>query len=1209
MRRAEEAFVGTTRFDVYERLGDGGGGVVYRARDRLLGCDVALKVMRDAHGDGALGFRRSFGSLKRLSHPNLVQLLDLVEDGGRLLLVMELVEGEELLAYVRHGPQGADEIRLRAAFLQLAQGLYALHAERKVHRDVKPGNVRVTREGRVVLLDLDLSYDLDSESGLSVWPSDTRMVGTALYMAPEQASSARASFASDWYSFGVVLYEALTATLPYRGSDVEILLKKQESAPVPADQIVPDVPRDLSALAADLLACSPAQRPVGAEVLRRLGVEEETVSQRLSLTSIVSARPLFVGREHELDRLLGALGKAQRRAYVVRVTGEPGVGKTTLCEELLRRVSHLPGPPCVLVGSCTRYPTRPHAAFVEPVAKLVDTLRETAGIERLKLGRGALSLLERMLGRSVLAIDETRSVGVTPPDPLEQRLRALEALRALFAEVSSVRPIVLWLDNYQWADLDTQRIVRALTRGEGRRGLLVVLSEDLEHGQASSLLPSADELIALTGLTSQAASALAEHLTERANGPPAPHVPGFRDALPLLIQERVRYALYFASAPPEGISLQALLLARIQSLSSDTRWVLELACAAFDPVSQDVLERASGMSRAVFSRHLSTLRVGSFVRCFVQEGEDYVSPSHLVVATTVLEQTDKAGPRAFEKLSAALQAREGTRASPRLVRVQLESADVDAAAESALLAASEATRALSFQRAAELFSLAISHIPAAEDEAFYTLLRSYAETLSNAGWSLAAAHTFRKAAQLAKTADAIHMRQRAVDHLLRAAEHDMALDAVRELLASFGSKIPSTPRSAFWILVSRRIYLALRGLGYREVSEGQVSESELRHVDALWSVGTRLSMVDIMRGGDLLARGLIAALRIGEPMRVARALCTESWTVLGYDRAYTERMSQTLETARNLVEREASPFIDGHYKLAEGMASFARFAVTEGITRVRDAERVFRDGCNHATWEVSVAQAYQLIGLALSARFAETAARYEVWTEEAQERGDVWGAAQLVTIGAVGVKLARDLPNEAAEDVRSAALRWQDAKILHVQHLFGMVTAGYIDLYRAVPRGLEVLEQRWGLFKRQFFLQVRLSRGLLYELRGRARLLSAHLTRDARLLRGAESDARTLLQQDEPPERGFGKLILANVCVQRGHKERALELLRAAIEDLEPQGLELWSLSARCVLGRLMGGELGREVYREAYATLGARGAKNPTRIIEMMLPGCTRSL
>ncbi|HEX6242111.1 MAG TPA: serine/threonine-protein kinase, partial [Polyangiales bacterium] len=454
-----------------------------------------------------------------LSHPNLVQLLDLVEDGGRLLLVMELVEGQELLDYVRHGAGAFDELRARAAFLQLAQGLYALHADRKVHRDVKPGNVRVTPEGRVVLLDLDLSYDLDGESGLALWPVDARPVGTALYMAPEQASSERASFASDWYSFGMVLYEALTATVPYRGSDLEILLKKQETPPPPAHTLAPDRPRDLSALAGDLLHAQPTARPAGAEVLRRLGVEEETVSQKLSLTSIVSARPAFVGREHELERLFGALSRARRGAYVVRVTGQPGVGKSTLCEELMRRLTHAAEQPLLLSGTCPRHPDRPHAALVEPVAKLVDALRDGPSSDRLKLGQGALGLLERMLGRSVLAIDGKSGQGAVPPDPLEQRLRAIDALRSLFAAVSVTRPVVLWLDNYEWADVDTQRLVSALLRSESRLRLLLVLSEDLERGRAAGTLPSADEVIALSGLTPQAAGTLAEHLAERAHGP------------------------------------------------------------------------------------------------------------------------------------------------------------------------------------------------------------------------------------------------------------------------------------------------------------------------------------------------------------------------------------------------------------------------------------------------------------------------------------------------------------------------------------------------------------------------------------------------------------------------------------------------------------------------------------------------------------------
>jgi serine/threonine protein kinase len=1214
MRRAEEAFVSTSRFEVRERLGDGGGGVVYRAYDRVLTRDVALKVMRDAQGDGMTRFRSSFAALKRLSHPNLVQLLDLVEDRGRLLLVMELVEGQELLDYVRHEQRRSqhplacthprfDEMRLRTAFLQLAQGLYALHADRKVHRDVKPGNVRVTPEGRVVLLDLDLSYDLDADSGALAFPGDPRPVGTALYMAPEQASE-RTSLASDWYSFGVVLYEALTGVVPFRGSDLEILLKKQESAPVAAHDLVADLPRDLSVLASDLLTAHPLSRPAGAEVLRRLGVEEETVSQKLSLTSIVSARPAFVGREHELERLYGALTRARHRSYVVRVTGEPGVGKTTLCEELLRRLAHGPERTLTLSGNCPRYPDRPHAAIAEPIARLIEALRDAPSSERLKLGPGAMRLLERMLGQSALGLDEARVKSGMPLDPLEQRFRAIEALRGLFAAVSAARPVVLWLDNYQWADLDTQRLVHAILRSDAPLGLLVVLSEDLEPGQVSATLPSVDEVIALTGLTSQAARSLAEHLGERANGPRLPlRVPYFRDALPLAIQERVRYALYFGEAPSESLSLSALLDARVSALSADARRVLELVAVAYDPLPQEAVERASGLSRALFSRQLATLRVGSLVRCFVLGGEDHVAPAHGVLARLIEARAEIPRARSYAQLSAALALRDAGRPSARLLRFQSESGDLRAAEKSALCAAQEAERALAFQRAAQLYSLATSLQQSPHDESSYALRVRHADALSNAGWSLAAAEAYRSAGLLAKAADAIHMRQRSAEHFLRAGEHAVGLEAVRELLGCFAIKLPTSSRIAFWSLVRRRIFLSLRGSGFREFSEGQVSASDLRYVDALWSAGTRLSMVDIMRGGDLLARGLGEALRVGEPQRVARALCTESWTVLGYKRGYIERMSALIESARSMVERQPSPLLDGHLKLAEGMAAFARFSVNEATRSVRDAERVFRDGCVDAAWEISVAQVYQLIGFTLGARFGDAASKYEQWVQEASERGDLWGYAQLLTVGAACVKLGRDLPNEAAEDVRAAVGRFRNVDDLHMQHMFQLVASSYIELYRGVPRGLDVIEQRWSQFKRHFFLDVRFARGTLYELRGRSRVLAAKRRKDASLLRGADCDAKALLAHGEQPERGLAHLLLANTAMLRGQTERAAELLQKGTAELEPLGMELWSLSARSALGRLLGGDTGRALTREAEQMLGARGAKQPARIVGMVLP------
>src|SRR3954447_13329527 len=127
MRGVEEAFQGSRRVDVLGRLGTGGGGVVYRARDHQTGRLVALKLMRDR--EDPAHFRTHFASLKQLAHPNLVEVLNRVEERGRVLLVMELVEGRELLDYVRD-ESGFDEARLRASFRQLAQALHRLHVDR-----------------------------------------------------------------------------------------------------------------------------------------------------------------------------------------------------------------------------------------------------------------------------------------------------------------------------------------------------------------------------------------------------------------------------------------------------------------------------------------------------------------------------------------------------------------------------------------------------------------------------------------------------------------------------------------------------------------------------------------------------------------------------------------------------------------------------------------------------------------------------------------------------------------------------------------------------------------------------------------------------------------------------------------------------------------------------------------------------------------------
>ena len=202
-------FSGTERFQLIRELGMGGMGVVYEAFDKEREERVALKTLRNVDGNAILLFKQECRSISGVHHPNLIRLGELFESRGDWVFTMELIRGVDLMSWVHDG----EAQRLRDALGQLVTGLGALHEAGHVHRDIKPSNVLVS-DGRVVLLDFGLAtrHDRDPLS----W-SDGEMVGTPAYMAPEQASSRPAGPEADFYSVGVILYQALTGRLPIEG--------------------------------------------------------------------------------------------------------------------------------------------------------------------------------------------------------------------------------------------------------------------------------------------------------------------------------------------------------------------------------------------------------------------------------------------------------------------------------------------------------------------------------------------------------------------------------------------------------------------------------------------------------------------------------------------------------------------------------------------------------------------------------------------------------------------------------------------------------------------------------------------------------------------------------------------------------------------------------------------------------------------------------
>ena len=335
-------------YQIESLLGAGGMGEVYRARDARLGRNLAIKILPAAFStdpDRLQRFEREARSASALNHPNIVTIYELGQDGSTHYIAMELVEGNTLSELLLAGA-----LPLRKAIeiaAQVAEGLAKAHEAGIAHRDLKPGNLMVSKDGFVKILDFGLAKlslageDLSNLRTLTA--SDTRpglMLGTLQYMSPEQATGSPLDLRSDQFSFGLVLYELVTGKRAFRRSTPSatlIAILQEHAEPVAAQN--PEVPAPLCWTIERCLAKDPDKRYVSTrDLARELAAIRDRFSEKPARpaesrpANIPAQRTGFVGREKELAAARELLLRQDVR--LVTVTGPGGIGKTRLAVEV-----------------------------------------------------------------------------------------------------------------------------------------------------------------------------------------------------------------------------------------------------------------------------------------------------------------------------------------------------------------------------------------------------------------------------------------------------------------------------------------------------------------------------------------------------------------------------------------------------------------------------------------------------------------------------------------------------------------------------------------------------------------------------------------------------------------------------------------------------------------------------------------------------------
>jgi len=256
------------RFEIVDKLGAGAMGEVFRAHDPVLGRDVAIKVVTgrlSADETARERFHREARAAAQLNHPNIVTIHDFGEEQGMAYMAMELLEGQDLRQLLRKDALANLDDKL-ATMEQVLEGLAFAHSKGVVHRDLKPGNVRVLPQGRVKIMDFGLARLAEDGAATGA------LMGTPHYMSPEQVQGERATARSDVFSLGAMFYEILSGRLPFPGHAIAVVLYGVVNRdPEPLARSAPEVPPGLAAVVMRALSKAPGERYADAgEMLQAL---------------------------------------------------------------------------------------------------------------------------------------------------------------------------------------------------------------------------------------------------------------------------------------------------------------------------------------------------------------------------------------------------------------------------------------------------------------------------------------------------------------------------------------------------------------------------------------------------------------------------------------------------------------------------------------------------------------------------------------------------------------------------------------------------------------------------------------------------------------------------------------------------------------------------------------------------------------------------
>jgi tetratricopeptide (TPR) repeat protein len=1203
------------RLQVIRALGQGGMGTVYLAFDTERRCNVALKTLNQLDATSIYQLKNEFRSLADVHHPNLIRLHELFCDRDCWFFTMDLIEGERFDAWVR--PHGQlDEARLRFALTQLVDALEAIHNSGKLHRDVKPSNVLVKPDGLLQVLDFGLVVDPTAGSvGRTI--TSTEIAGTPDYMAPEQAMSQPTTTATDFYAVGVMLYEALRGKRPFTGNVWEVLSAKLNgAAPEPLPN---DLPADLAQLCAALLARASTARPGAAEIRARIAAVPSTPPRMSNTPAVEDELAPLVGRTTELDVLRAAYATSESGAAVVlSVAGESGIGKTALARSFLRDLRRQ-GQAVLLTGRCYEQENVPYKAIdpvIDELSRYLRRLRPEHAAALLPRDAFALAKLFPVLTR-VRAFEDAPVRNV--PDPRELQRLAFAAFGELLGRIRDRSPVVVYIDDLQWTDADSAKLLRHCLVSREVVPLLFLFSfrlEDAHNPLLESVISAArenPELDSRALVVQPLAPADAQSLAERWLGRAAEN-DGSSSAIaaesrgnPFFAMELARFAQSTSDDAPGAPSVAALLEARVAAMPPAARDVLQALALAGRPMAIDVLLHATGADHAA----LDALRDAHLVCGAESAGGKLIECYHDRVRETVcaaLSDTERTSQH--RGLARALRGHD----QPELLSRCLEGAgEPQAAAEHAALAAEQASLALAFDHAAELYQRALQ-LGAASGDARRELLSRLGRALENTGRGTDAATAYLQAAELSDGIEGLDLKRRAAEQLLHTGQFDRGFELLRRVSETLGIELPSSTGGALLSLGWSRVKLRLRAFESSSSTKLQATASakDVVRLRALRTAVTGLIGYKPLHAASAAGLYLLHAMERGDAADRVRALGFHAHNQ-GLIAPESDRVNDMLARTVQLAREDGRPELLGFAELMQGTNAYHHETCRKAREHFEQARRALRE-CTGVEWEHDATNIYDQLSALYAGDYGYIARTTPSMLDQAVRRRRVWAATMLSAFAGMPAWLTNDDVPGYRQKLSEARGLWKPGEDPGWPGFLLLYAEALLAIYAGDPvRAFDTFAAEHESMRGGPISRMALTGALGYAThRGRcaaAALGSATISPAyrAQVVAALRESIGTLKRRGMVRSRGMGAMLDAALALSLGQDQRAVTQLRAALVLFDRAEAGMHAAATRRRLGQLLGGTEGQALEAAGDAFMREQGVRELEPMTELNCPGFRR--